>query len=159
MGKIVLLAIVTSIMVVMHQVNSFASELTRRYCSLKLEEGEMMMNWPVVKQYTNSYSIKVTTEDGTLVANNSRYTYGQRLLVSMDPVHYQVVFDVSNAKFDPGYCPGKNRTHVYANATLIVPIESENQIVLTSVFARQYGQVQLTENFVLNPPLLNNIEL
>ncbi len=159
MGIFHSLAMIITILLFTRQVNGFASELTRRYCFLKLEEGEMMMNWPVVKQYTNSFSIKVTTEDGAVVANNSMYTHGTRLLVSIDPIHYQVVFDVSNGKFDPGYCPGKNRTTVYANATLIIPNDGENQIILTSVFARQYGQVQLTENFILNPPLQNNIEL
>jgi len=157
MGTFPPLTIAVIILLLSRQLNGFASELTRRYCFLKLEEGEMMMNWPVVTQYTNSFSIKVTTHDGTLVANNSVYAYDQRLLVSIDPIHYQVVFDVWNGKFDPGYCPGQNRTIVYANATLIIPSDGEKQVVLIAAFSRQYGQVQLTENFVLNPPI--HIEL
>ena len=148
--------------------DSLSSYLIQPYWCDSLSLGEIginIMNWPTIIDEENS--VVVTRAEKTLSHGDS-YVFGEMLTVTLSNAlisgsrAHQFIFEASVPAVFQGTKTGCGGRRSINNTTqLTMPSHSESgSIHIFAAWSKGYGQVKITSNFTLNPPLSNsNTEL
>jgi hypothetical protein len=132
-------------------VKPFADWMTKDFCSRSLKVGEIIMNEEVIQ--SDERTVKVFLENGDEVPSGSKYTKGQKLIVSVDNTRGQYVYEISGpASFVDGGCNGRRIANEEEADVEIANEEPTKEISIIAAWASGHSQVKVSKPFRLLPP-------
>ena len=135
---------------IVHHVDGFAVWMTKDFCHVNMEVGEVIMGDLVEESGARAISLLRVHENGTETrVDGPYYEHGDKLIARIDDSSGQFVIESSAGIFEGGGCEGRRISS--NDAILNMPSSGNTTVSVKAGWALGHAQVMITKPVILMP--------